>query len=126
MIRRPPRSTLFPYTTLFRSPFRLRMVITRIRRRLLEQLHRFDEGQRADREEDDGYRHDVFPDLAREEEIGLGPQFLRCPAERTGRPCRAEEKEMEPCQTHQGSRKNHDMDDEEPAQGHLSRRGPTF
>src|SRR2546422_5713882 len=24
MIRRPPRSTLFPYTTLFRSPARLR------------------------------------------------------------------------------------------------------
>src|SRR2546422_5245515 len=24
MIRRPPRSTLFPYTTLFRSPFRTR------------------------------------------------------------------------------------------------------
>src|SRR2546429_7163117 len=24
MIRRPPRSTLFPYTTLFRSSFRLR------------------------------------------------------------------------------------------------------
>src|SRR5256885_12067534 len=24
MIRRPPRSTLFPYTTLFRSPFRAR------------------------------------------------------------------------------------------------------
>src|SRR2546429_5224874 len=24
MIRRPPRSTLFPYTTLFRSPTRLR------------------------------------------------------------------------------------------------------
>src|SRR3712207_8010817 len=24
MIRRPPRSTLFPYTTLFRSPVRLR------------------------------------------------------------------------------------------------------
>src|SRR2546426_8527769 len=23
MIRRPPRSTLFPYTTLFRSPFRM-------------------------------------------------------------------------------------------------------
>src|SRR2546430_7016182 len=23
MIRRPPRSTLFPYTTLFRSPFKL-------------------------------------------------------------------------------------------------------
>src|SRR5260370_9259021 len=25
MIRRPPRSTLFPYTTLFRSPYRLAM-----------------------------------------------------------------------------------------------------
>src|SRR5437660_9150224 len=25
MIRRPPRSTLFPYTTLFRSPLRLRL-----------------------------------------------------------------------------------------------------
>src|SRR3712207_7118696 len=27
MIRRPPRSTLFPYTTLFRSPRRHRMAI---------------------------------------------------------------------------------------------------
>src|SRR5215203_6409479 len=26
MIRRPPRSTLFPYTTLFRSPFLTRMM----------------------------------------------------------------------------------------------------
>src|SRR2546430_13254204 len=26
MIRRPPRSTLFPYTTLFRSPFFLIMI----------------------------------------------------------------------------------------------------
>src|SRR2546427_2490647 len=26
MIRRPPRSTLFPYTTLFRSPFALKCV----------------------------------------------------------------------------------------------------
>src|SRR5258708_23389943 len=26
MIRRPPRSTLFPYTTLFRSPARKRLV----------------------------------------------------------------------------------------------------
>src|SRR3989441_11026476 len=31
MIRRPPRSTLFPYTTLFRSdPGRLRQVITNL------------------------------------------------------------------------------------------------
>src|SRR3712207_8405496 len=28
MIRRPPRSTLFPYTTLFRSPFRYAMAAT--------------------------------------------------------------------------------------------------
>src|SRR5256886_5610156 len=27
MIRRPPRSTLFPYTTLFRSPDRVRLLI---------------------------------------------------------------------------------------------------
>src|SRR2546422_6790885 len=27
MIRRPPRSTLFPYTTLFRSPVRAQVVI---------------------------------------------------------------------------------------------------
>src|SRR5258708_26721687 len=26
MIRRPPRSTLFPYTTLFRSPFRIKKI----------------------------------------------------------------------------------------------------
>src|SRR3712207_8306713 len=29
MIRRPPRSTLFPYTTLFRSPRRARRAATR-------------------------------------------------------------------------------------------------
>src|SRR5437762_10764873 len=28
MIRRPPRSTLFPYTTLFRSQFNLSLLIT--------------------------------------------------------------------------------------------------
>src|SRR3712207_8991380 len=27
MIRRPPRSTLFPYTTLFRSDFRVEVVV---------------------------------------------------------------------------------------------------
>src|SRR3712207_8500257 len=27
MIRRPPRSTLFPYTTLFRSPYAIPLVI---------------------------------------------------------------------------------------------------
>src|SRR5436309_4814465 len=33
MIRRPPRSTLFPYTTLFRSPCRSRRGRSRSRRR---------------------------------------------------------------------------------------------
>src|SRR5438445_6243159 len=33
MIRRPPRSTLFPYTTLFRSPVRGRRLGSRCRRR---------------------------------------------------------------------------------------------
>src|SRR2546430_13323198 len=27
MIRRPPRSTLFPYTTLFRSPGEIRLIV---------------------------------------------------------------------------------------------------
>src|SRR5688572_31298319 len=35
MIRRPPRSTLFPYTTLFRSHFRLRVSLM-LRRRSLQ------------------------------------------------------------------------------------------
>src|SRR3712207_6918077 len=35
MIRRPPRSTLFPYTTLFRSESRLRWVIARYGRWVL-------------------------------------------------------------------------------------------
>src|SRR2546426_12718364 len=37
MIRRPPRSTLFPYTTLFRSPERRRASMF-TRRRFLESL----------------------------------------------------------------------------------------
>src|SRR3989442_4666047 len=37
MIRRPPRSTLFPYTTLFRSALRRRLS----RRRFGEELERF-------------------------------------------------------------------------------------
>src|SRR3712207_8191413 len=38
MIRRPPRSTLFPYTTLFRSPLgeRLRQRVAPLRVELLE------------------------------------------------------------------------------------------
>src|SRR5690242_21212585 len=41
MIRRPPRSTLFPYTTLFRSQGRLPLVcLARIRRQVSRRLRR--------------------------------------------------------------------------------------
>src|SRR2546429_575822 len=54
MIRRPPRSTLFPYTTLFRSPKERRLIpiLELIERRhncigLLAGLHEVDEGIEA-------------------------------------------------------------------------------
>src|SRR2546422_7881000 len=44
MIRRPPRSTLFPYTTLFRSQVRtdIPMLSVRVVGRLLELVNEFD------------------------------------------------------------------------------------
>src|SRR2546430_4097775 len=39
MIRRPPRSTLFPYTTLFRSIGRVQDAVEKGRRNLLAGLH---------------------------------------------------------------------------------------
>src|SRR3712207_7828113 len=36
MIRRPPRSTLFPYTTLFRSPYRDRQSVGRMAQNLAD------------------------------------------------------------------------------------------
>src|SRR2546421_6007623 len=52
MIRRPPRSTLFPYTTLFRSPLgsALRSQNTEIRHRRRQQ--RFQRGQVLARSEE--------------------------------------------------------------------------
>src|SRR3989449_4039410 len=46
MIRRPPRSTLFPYTTLFRSPFpsllgENRIFLTRFKRMLTQNNYAF-------------------------------------------------------------------------------------
>src|SRR3712207_7876728 len=46
MIRRPPRSTLFPYTTLFRS---LRLREARLERRARQQDHRAQDSQRHPR-----------------------------------------------------------------------------
>src|SRR2546426_12511642 len=38
MIRRPPRSTLFPYTTLFRSEVRRQLALEEARRKVPERL----------------------------------------------------------------------------------------
>src|SRR3712207_8594207 len=54
MIRRPPRSTLFPYTTLFRSSLNYRSVVVMGQLRLVEQdeekmtaLHAFTEDRKS-------------------------------------------------------------------------------
>src|SRR5690348_17668309 len=51
MIRRPPRSTLFPYTTLFRSPVLHRQVAFHCRKHLtrkaLSERQRFARGRRG-------------------------------------------------------------------------------
>src|SRR5438034_9668479 len=48
MIRRPPRSTLFPYTTLFRSHVEQSLHIVIARGDLLETRHRIAEGRAVD------------------------------------------------------------------------------
>src|SRR6266481_1255599 len=65
MIRRPPRSTLFPYTTLFRSAPQLlaRLVRARLKRRVRAQLERRDRrgGAERVRVERPGVRHPLAP-----------------------------------------------------------------
>src|SRR5688572_31987067 len=51
MIRRPPRSTLFPYTTLFRSPARGAPCSIRPRRTCRRSAHAFSSGSRRARRE---------------------------------------------------------------------------
>src|SRR3712207_7270487 len=58
MIRRPPRSTLFPYTTLFRSHARHQLVVVRLRHHE-RGLRR---GRRPRRLERDGLRAGGRPD----------------------------------------------------------------
>src|SRR5256885_13790961 len=56
MIRRPPRSTLFPYTTLFRSDDRLLSVLAANREFFLLRWHRRELGVGALLEENRGAR----------------------------------------------------------------------
>src|SRR2546429_3528817 len=65
MIRRPPRSTLFPYTTLFRSHVRGAEQERRSQcRRCAERV------ARRDVEREEPQRHDAGPDQARDETLG--------------------------------------------------------
>src|SRR2546426_1673511 len=50
MIRRPPRSTLFPYTTLFRSPVVQELRFRRQERRLRQRPRRQQLSRRRDRD----------------------------------------------------------------------------
>src|SRR3712207_8125316 len=69
MIRRPPRSTLFPYTTLFRSDVG--------EARVTERLHRLDDGVQI-RSARDLLGHVLRPhELARAGEAGRGGQVDR-------------------------------------------------
>src|SRR3712207_7192484 len=67
MIRRPPRSTLFPYTTLFRSPGVLRAP---------EDLRRLPDVLAAEAEAEGRQAHVVVRDVAGEQEQ-VGPGDLR-------------------------------------------------
>src|SRR3989475_11562108 len=66
MIRRPPRSTLFPYTTLFRSPTREWLEAVRAETTRVGAVLVFDEIKTAFRVAIGGAaeRYDVRPDLA--------------------------------------------------------------
>src|SRR2546430_12132060 len=50
MIRPPPRSTLFPYTTLFRSERRIRILLGRKTRKMIGRRGRDPEFQELERE----------------------------------------------------------------------------
>src|SRR2546422_11606345 len=70
MIRRPPRSTLFPYTTLFRSSRRLRTVAEDAEELVITRLDRVPDGVRGALE-------------------AAGVRGIEVPAEGAGPPARA-------------------------------------
>src|SRR3712207_7945946 len=72
MIRRPPRSTLFPYTTLFRSILQQRTILERrhpaeVDRRQHQRHRRQPEARRGE-EGDREHARAVVPDRVRSEE----------------------------------------------------------
>src|SRR2546430_13445702 len=87
MIRRPPRSTLFPYTTLFRSPRRCRAGLEEAEadeRRVVVERRRRDKPERREHEpEQRGRRIPAravvvgAPERDRELRVGLGPPGRR-------------------------------------------------
>src|SRR2546427_8138671 len=75
MIRRPPRSTLFPYTTLFRSLERQQ--IDERRREAYRHAPRHAAPRRGDRERRAEHRDDDAGEGDRQLEGALHPQLLR-------------------------------------------------
>src|SRR4029078_2274391 len=101
-------------------PFWFRMIVTRVRRRLVQQDDRLPEGQRTDAGKDHRHPNHVLPNLPWEKIVGLRLQlYLRTPKSKS-RTCASKDKEMQPSQPNEGCRKYHDVDDKEPAQGHLA------
>src|SRR3712207_7809771 len=81
MIRRPPRSTLFPYTTLFRSGVDVRQLADRERRGAHHPRHLGDHRQPdRDHEVDVDAEHDVLAEHRSEEHTSelQSRQYLVC------------------------------------------------
>src|SRR3712207_7497854 len=81
MIRRPPRSTLFPYTTLFRSQGQGGLAVQR--RRLAEHLPRDGRDDRQDHHPEDQADGEHRP--AGDRGGGTGRAHVRTPAPPTSR-----------------------------------------
>src|SRR2546423_11846521 len=77
MIRRPPRSTLFPYTTLFRSVFH--GVVEQVQERLRDRLAVNDSRGELSRRGTEDYREAALaePHLARLQGLGDDLLYLR-------------------------------------------------
>src|SRR2546425_12514974 len=70
MIRRPPRSTLFPYTTLFRSGLRYQMMPVEIDEPLMTEIARMTGGRDFRATDTQSLRH-VFDEINRLEKSSV-------------------------------------------------------